>query len=173
MCRTPPPVTAAVGQTTVWVEGVAKQRVYGTTGEIPGRDLLNERPELRPLPGAEMLEPFVRKARRLQRDGSVQWRRVWYGAPGQPWCRGSRPTRVSRAATLVPQSFGNGSASTTTTFCTYRIPVVAQHPPSDSFGCRCRRQQLAAGGRGGPERYPDQPPPRTPPRSDRCCRCPH
>ncbi len=68
-------------QVIAWVEGVANQRIHGTTGEIPGQELLKERPALRPLPGAERLQPFLREGRRVQRDAFVQWRRCWYGVP--------------------------------------------------------------------------------------------
>lgn len=66
-------------QACTWMEGVANQRVHGTTGELPGRRLLAERPRLRALPPAERLQPFLREARMVQRDGFIQWAGAWYG----------------------------------------------------------------------------------------------
>jgi Mu transposase, C-terminal domain len=38
-------------------------------------------PHLRPLPGPERVEPFLREERRVGRDGFVAWERGWYGVP--------------------------------------------------------------------------------------------
>jgi hypothetical protein len=58
---------------------VAHARVHGTTHERPGDRLLQERAHLQALPGAEQLVPFRREARKVGRDGYVQWERAWYG----------------------------------------------------------------------------------------------
>jgi transposase len=67
-----------------WVDGVANQRMHGTTRERPIDRLTRERPTLGPLPARERLAPFLREDRRVGRDGYVQWERGWYGVQW-PW----------------------------------------------------------------------------------------
>ena len=67
-----------------WVDGVANQRVHGTTHERPADRLRREQPTLGALPARERLTPFVREDRRVGRDGYVQWERSWYGVRW-PW----------------------------------------------------------------------------------------
>lgn len=76
-------------QARVWCDTVANVRVHGTTHERPIDRLAVERSYLRPLPGPERLQPWLREERRVERDGYVQWDRAWYGLPG-PW----RPGQV-------------------------------------------------------------------------------
>ncbi|HOU24048.1 MAG TPA: hypothetical protein PLN42_07335 [Anaerolineae bacterium] len=63
---------------------VADVRVHGTTQERPCDRLLQERPHLRALPGAERLQPFLREERQVGRDAYVRWQRSAYGVPW-PW----------------------------------------------------------------------------------------
>jgi Mu transposase, C-terminal domain len=67
-----------------WVDGIANQRMHGTTHERPVERLARERPTLGSLPGPERLTPFLREDRRVGRDGYVQWERAWYGVRW-PW----------------------------------------------------------------------------------------
>jgi transposase len=67
-----------------WVDGVANQRVHGTTHERPVDRLVRERPLLGELPQPERLVPFLRDDRKVGRDGFVQWERAWYGVRW-PW----------------------------------------------------------------------------------------
>jgi transposase len=71
-------------QAAAWTDGVANQRIHGTTGERPMDRLIRERQLLRPLPPAPMLAPFFREDRKVGRDGFVQWEHSYYGVRW-PW----------------------------------------------------------------------------------------
>lgn len=86
------------GQARAWVNGVAHTRIHGTTGKIPGQQLSVERPSLRPLPGLERLQPFLRETRKVQRDGFVQWQTSWYGVP---WRYANREVEVQPGADVI------------------------------------------------------------------------
>jgi transposase len=73
----------------VWLDTVANVRIHGTTRERPVDRLAVERASLRPLPGRERLQPWLREERRVGRDGYVHWDGAWYGLPW-PW----RPGQV-------------------------------------------------------------------------------
>lgn len=64
-----------------WCDGVAQQRIHGTTKARPADLLSRERPHLQPLPSWERLQPFLREERQVGRDGYVSWEGAWYGVP--------------------------------------------------------------------------------------------
>jgi len=66
-------------QAEAWVDGVANQRVHGTTRLRPVDQLRDEQPMLQALPERGRLTPFYREDRKVGRDGYVQWERAWYG----------------------------------------------------------------------------------------------
>jgi transposase len=66
-------------QAQTWVDGVANQRIHGTTKARPIDRLAEERPLLQPLPDQKRLAPFYREDRKVGRDGYVQWEQAWYG----------------------------------------------------------------------------------------------
>jgi transposase len=66
-------------QAQAWVDGVANQRIHGTTKARPIDRLAEERPHLQPLPHHKRLAPFYREDRKVGRDGYVQWEQAWYG----------------------------------------------------------------------------------------------
>jgi transposase len=68
-------------QAQAWVEGVAHERVHGTTHERPGDRLLRERGLLQLLPPLDRLSAFLREERQVGRDGFVAWERGGYGVP--------------------------------------------------------------------------------------------
>jgi len=72
------------GQAWAWCDGIANQRLHGTTGERPAVRLAQERAFLHALPPAERLAPFLREERKVGRDGFVQWERSFYGVTW-PW----------------------------------------------------------------------------------------
>jgi transposase len=66
-------------QAQTWVDTVANVRVHGTTRERPVDRLAQERSQLRALPEAMRLRPFLREERKVGRDGYVRWDGAWYG----------------------------------------------------------------------------------------------
>lgn len=72
----PLPMCQAVGFVFPGADGVAGQQALGATGKAPAWEILSECPELRPLPGAEMLPLFLREALPVWRDGLVQGQRA-------------------------------------------------------------------------------------------------
>src|SRR6185312_559554 len=70
-------------QVQAWVDGVAHQRVHGTTCQIPGEQLLVEQPSLLPCPGGDKLQPFLREERPVDRDGYIKLDGSWYGVSCQ------------------------------------------------------------------------------------------
>jgi transposase len=85
-------------QARTWIDGVAHERVHGTTRERPADRLRREQPTLRALPAAERLAPFLREARKVARDGFVSWEGAWYGVP---WQWAGQLVHVAPAATTV------------------------------------------------------------------------
>ena len=66
-------------QARLWCDSVADPRIHGTTQERPSERLLQERPQLQPVPGPSCLAPFLREDRKVGRDGYVRWQRACYG----------------------------------------------------------------------------------------------
>jgi transposase len=85
-------------QGRVWCETVANVRVHGTTCERPCDRLQQERPHLKPLPGTERLQTFLRDERRVGRDGFVRWERAAYGVP---WAWAGKNVQVQASETVV------------------------------------------------------------------------
>ncbi len=83
-----------------WVDGVANQRIHGTTHERPVDRLTRERPALGALPAPERLAPFLREDRRVGRDGYVQWERGWYGVRW-PWAGKMVQVQVEERAVQI------------------------------------------------------------------------
>jgi len=85
-------------QARVWYETVANIRVHGTTCERPCDRLQQERPQLKPLPGMERLQSFLRDERRVGRDAFVRWERAAYGVP---WTWVGKDVQVQASETVV------------------------------------------------------------------------
>ena len=64
-----------------WCDGIAQDRIHGTTKARPADLLQQERLQLQPLPAWERLQPFLREERQVGRDGYVSWEGAWYGVP--------------------------------------------------------------------------------------------
>ena len=62
-------------------DGVAYSRIHGTTGQAPARLLERERPELLALPDRRTLARYLRRDRRVSRDGFVSFEGSRYGVP--------------------------------------------------------------------------------------------
>jgi transposase len=81
-----------------WVRTVADARIHGTTGEQPAARLARERAHLLALPTPATVQPLLREARKVGRDGFVRWDGSSYGVP---WQWAGRLVAVQASATLV------------------------------------------------------------------------
>ena len=68
-------------QAQAWCDGIANERVHGTTGRVPKVMLGVERSSLGALPERSSLSVYLREDRKVGRDGYVAWDGSWYGVP--------------------------------------------------------------------------------------------
>ena len=80
-------------QALEWCDGIANERVHGTTGKVPKAMLGIERSSLGALPERSTLGVYLREDRKVGRDGYVSWDGSRYGVPvvlvgqhGAGWC---------------------------------------------------------------------------------------
>ena len=81
-----------------WCDGIANERVHGTTGRVPKAMLANERSSLGALPERSSLSVYLREDRKVGRDGYVNWDGSWYGAP---WSWAGSVVQVGVSAGMV------------------------------------------------------------------------
>lgn len=81
-----------------WVRTVADVRIHGTTGEQPAARLARERAHLLALPASATVQPLLREARKVGRDGFVRWDGSSYGVP---WQWSGQLVQVQASATVV------------------------------------------------------------------------
>ena len=85
-------------QALVWCDGIANERVHGTTGKVPKAMLAIERSSLGALPDRGSLSVYLREDRKVGRDGYVNWDGSWYGVP---WSLSGNVVQVGVSAGMV------------------------------------------------------------------------
>ena len=81
-----------------WCDGIANERVHGTTDKVPKAMLAIERSSLGALPDRSSLGVYLREDRKVGRDGYVSWDGSWYGVP---WSLAGSVVQVGVSAGMV------------------------------------------------------------------------
>ena len=81
-----------------WCDGIANERIHGTTGKIPKAMLAIERSRLGALPDRGSLSVYLRENRKVGRDGYVNWDGSRYGVP---WSWSDSVVQVGVSAGMV------------------------------------------------------------------------
>ena len=85
-------------QALAWCDGIANERVHGTTGRVPNAMLAIERSSLGALPDRGSLSVYLREDRKVGRDGYVAWDGSRYGVP---WSWSGSVVQVGVSAGMV------------------------------------------------------------------------
>ena len=85
-------------QALAWCDGIANERVHGTTGRVPNAMLAIERSSLGALPDRGSLSVYLREDRKVGRDGYVAWDGLRYGVP---WSWSGSVVQVGVSAGMV------------------------------------------------------------------------
>ena len=85
-------------QAVSWCDGIANERVHGTTDRVPKAMLAIERSRLGALPDRSTLSVYLREDRKVGRDGYVSWDGSRYGVP---WSWSGSTVQVGVSAGMV------------------------------------------------------------------------